>query len=80
MKFRIDNQIRYGQDHAQYVGVPSGIDFYVQPFSESMYTLTAPGYGLRGDYGNGRLYVWGLTSQQRKRFEKAICEQQKEVT
>ena len=74
MRFRDGNKIRYGQDSMQYRGIPSGVDFVVAPFSKDMFTLTAFGYGLleRGGYGNGQLFVWGLTKKQRQRFEEAL--------
>ena len=70
MTFR-SNTIRYGQDSMQYRGIPSGVDFHVEPFGESMFRLTAFGYGMSGGYGNGCLYVWGLTTEQRRLFEAA---------
>ena len=85
MKFRSDNKIRYGQDFRQHVGIPSGVDFDVEHFGNKyseMYVLTAPGYGDTSDsesYGAGSLHVWGLTERQRKRFEDAIAEQEKET-
>ena len=75
MRFRKDNRIKYGQDHFYCRGLPSGIDFTVEPFQEGMYKLTGYGYGVLGSgesYGCGALYVYGLTSKQRKRFEKEI--------
>lgn len=73
LRFTKSNKIKYGQDHCQWRGVPAGVDFDVQRFGSEMFTLTASGYGLakRGHYGNGKLYVWGLTPFHRKRFESA---------
>ena len=79
MKFRKDNRIRYGQDHSQFRGIPSGVDFEVVAFPHFgvlMWTLWACGYGCTerhhdGCYGNGSLIVWGLTKRQEKRFEAA---------
>jgi hypothetical protein len=79
MRFRRDNQIRYGQDHFQHRGIPAGVDFAVERFKEKMFILTAHGYGCwkrdrhckRDCYGNGALFVWGLTARQRARFEAA---------
>ena len=81
MRFRADNRIRYGQDHAQKRGIPSKVDFSVEPFGDSMFKLTAFGFGQlepyhKESYGAGCLYVWGLTAQQQKRFEAAIANAQ----
>lgn len=76
MRFRPDNKIRYGQDHCFYRGIPSGVEFQVERFGDSMYRLTGHGYGVLGEgseaYGNGQLYVWGLTARQRERFERHV--------
>ncbi len=80
MRFRKDNRIRYGQDDRQHVGIPSGgVDFSVEGLSE-VWVLSACGYGCLAPthshscYGDGALFVWGLTTQQRKRFEAAEAE------
>lgn len=76
--FRKDNRIKYGQDSHQRTGIPSGVEFRVEPFKEGMYRLIAPGFGERPGtdlYGCGALYVWGLTARQTQRFERAIQEQ-----
>ena len=76
MRFRKDNRIKYGQDHGQYVGIPPGIDFRVERIG-NRFKLIAPGYGdlsTPGAYGNGALYVWGLTQRQTARFEAGILE------
>ena len=78
MKLR-PNNIRYGQDHGQYRGIPSGVEFEVRRLRHAVsvvFVLTACGYGClkryhRDCYGHGKLYAWGLTSRQRKRFEAA---------
>lgn len=69
------NKIRYGQDFSQHIGVPSGVDFKVASLGDGRFKLVGDGYGEldRPDqYGNGALYVWGLSPKQRKRFESAI--------
>jgi len=84
MKFRKDNRIKYGQDCAQWKGVPAGVDFEVRRFpsggAKHMYILTAPWYGdlsRPGQYGNGALYVWGLTKRQRAQFDKHVTKEPK---
>ena len=69
MKFRVDNKYKYGQDHFQCVGIPAGVEFDVEYFSNKMFRLTSPGYGGK-PYGNGQLYVWGLTKRQWGVFAK----------
>ena len=55
MKLR-PNRIRYGQDFQFRRGVPAGVEFEVSPGPcQGMYTLTAPGFGVIGDYGSGAL-------------------------
>lgn len=75
MKFRKGNRYRYGQDFSQHRGIPAGIEFSVTRFSrKDMFVLMAPGYGdlsTVDSFGNGKLYVWGLTARQRKRFREA---------
>lgn len=72
MRFRKNNRYKYGQDRRQHVGIPSGVDFTVVRLFDRIYILTVPGHGglIEGAYGNGPLFVWGLTSRQRKRFER----------
>ena len=78
MKFRSNNRIRYGQDMRAYRGIPSKIEFHVERGVEGQtiqYILTSPGYGAKGNYGNGALYVYGLNSKQKRKFEDALIEQ-----
>jgi len=82
MKFKEGNTIRFGQDHQFWEGVPSGVDFSVSRFegAGAEYVLRAHGYGLLGTpggYGNGALYVYGLTKKQIVRFEKHLAKQTK---
>jgi len=76
LQFGPKNKMKYGQDFRQHKGIPSGVDFAVERLSDTHYRLTGYGYGQldSGDhkgYGNGKLYVWGLTPRQRARFENA---------
>lgn len=74
------NTIRYGQDHCQHCGVPPGVDFRVERLrgaASVVFVLTACGYGClrhRNCFGNGNLYIWGLTVRQRRRMEAAEVE------
>jgi hypothetical protein len=76
MKFKKNNKFKYGQDHRQFCGIPDEIDFKVKEFSQKgMVVLTAFGYGqlephTDKSYGNGSLFVHGLTDKQIKEFIK----------
>ena len=75
MRFAIGNTYRYGQDGAQFTGIPAGVDFTVIPFVRGMFRLRARGYGGTpgtDEYGNGDLFVWGLTESQRKLFTAEV--------
>ncbi len=75
MIFKKGNKIKYGQDFSYHTGVPDGIDFQVASFCNDKYTLTADGYGdltKKNNYGNGVLYVYGLTKAQKTRFNKFV--------
>jgi len=79
MKFKAGNTIRFGQDHQFLEGIPACVDFKVYRFegAGAKYVLRAHGYGLLGTpggYGNGALYVYGLTKKQIARFEKHLTE------
>jgi hypothetical protein len=80
MKFRSGNKIKYTQDRRYPRGIPSGVDFTVEPFRNDMWILTACGYGCRecpgGDcYGNGSLIAWGVKGELQKRFERELTRQ-----
>ena len=78
MRFRKDNKIRYGQDHRQMQGIPSGVDFEVRRITDTLFALSGEGYGdLSGlKYGNGSLYVslGALDKRTRERFEKNVIQ------
>lgn len=57
MKFPKDNKIIYSQDFHVHKGVPSGINFASSVDTDGLITLTAPGYGAAGNYGNGSLTI-----------------------
>lgn len=78
MFFEEGNKIKYGQDFSFWQGIPAGVDFRVSKFDSKSkcprFKLTAFGYGdlsRPGGYGNGSLYVFGLTKEQQKIFEVA---------
>lgn len=72
MKFRAGNKYKYRQDFFTYIGIPAGIEFGVEPLPGEKFRLEGPGYGEKSAYGNGHLYVWGLTRRQRAAFAKVI--------
>ncbi len=76
MRFRKDNKIRYRQDFLEYRGIPAGVEFLVTE-EWGVFVLRAHGFGLvdrdRGGYGSGALYVWSVTSKQRKRLQAAVA-------
>ena len=73
MRFRKGNTYKYGQDHRQHRGIPSGVNFSVEFFGgRGMFKLVGPGHGeLTSTYGRGALYVWGLTKSQYATFARA---------
>ena len=80
VRFEDDNQIKYGQDHQWWQGIPSGIDFKVETLSSGNFVLTAYGYGQlephdEHSYGNGKLYPCCLTEEQKEFFKKhSVCD------
>lgn len=59
-----ENKIPYFQDHRFYRGIPTGIDFVCKlkqailgDMPGGYLELTAPGYGINGNYGNGSLFL-----------------------
>jgi|GEM_PF-4292578 len=57
VRFPRENKFDYGQDFSRRCGIPSHVEFEVEDCGR-YYVLTAPGYGLAGDYGNGALIVY----------------------
>ena len=46
MRFRKGNTYKYGQDHSQHRGIPSGVNFSVEFFGgRGMFKLVGPGHG-----------------------------------
>ncbi len=74
MKFRADNRIRYKHDRKHSRGIPAGVDFKVQSYGGGAFVLTRFGYGLIANskraYGGGPIYVYELTTEQCRRFER----------
>lgn len=62
MKFPPGNKIVYGQDMAQWVGVPDDVDFLCECCSvgrdgNMLLRFFGPGYGGK-PYGNGALFIY----------------------
>lgn len=60
IRFPDGNEIPYGQDFCIYHGIPSDRDFAVVQIWDGLdggVWFEAPGYGAKGDYGNGRIFV-----------------------
>lgn len=57
IRFKGGNQIPYSQDFGFNKGCPHGIEFKAQYLNKKRIILTAPGYGSKGAYGNGCIYV-----------------------
>ena len=80
MRFCPDNKLYWYQDHMTTCGesVPSDIDFRVKKVGDG-FSLSGCGYGClecHTDecYGNGALFVFRLTSEQRKLLDEAAEE------
>ena len=74
IKFPAGNSVRFLMDFGCYKGLPSNLDFYVvgpAPGNLGMVELVARGYGIKGDYGSGSIFM-KLTEQPREREEKEI--------
>jgi len=77
MKLKIGkNTIFYGQDFGWGKGVPAG-SYKVKKNTEDKIQLTAPGYGEKGNYGNGSLFV--LISELPKKVQEKIREKLDEL-
>lgn len=58
LQFPKENDIGFFMDFAFFRGIPSDRIFYVAGDApHDSLNLIAPGYGLRGDYGNGSIFV-----------------------
>jgi len=57
MEFPEGNSIAFFQDMNYYAGVPSGVEFDAEIKQDGTTYLTAPGYGEKGNYGNGSLII-----------------------
>ena len=56
MKFKKGNEILYGQDHKFFTGIPHNVEFEAIIDHNHM-ILTGPGFGEKGDYGSGAIYI-----------------------
>jgi hypothetical protein len=75
IRFKEGNQIKYYQDFQCWQGIPSGIDFKVETLSDGNFVLTAYGYGQlepydKHSYGNGNIFPYYLTEEQKEFFKK----------
>ena len=53
-----NNQATYWMDFSYWEGLPSDRDFFVLPHQcEGWVTLVADGYGARGSYGSGSVFI-----------------------
>lgn len=59
VRFPKDNKVRFFMDFASWEGVPDDRDFYLtsEGPTEGYVTMVANGYGVRGDYGNGSIFI-----------------------
>ncbi len=59
-KFPKDNKIVYWQDFRLHTGMPSNVEFEMLFSSpdKSFVVCRAPGYGVAGDYGNGKIVIY----------------------
>ena len=74
IRFDKDNEIKYGQDHQFWQGIPSDVDFRIETLGDK-FVLTAYGYGQlephdEHSYGNGKLYLFDLTEEQKAFFKQ----------
>ncbi len=68
MKVKIVGQVNYGQDMQFWRGDFPGIIFMVTDIWKERIVMQAPGYGERGNYGNGKIY---LSAKCRSNLRKA---------
>lgn len=59
INFPPGNKAQYWQDFSYWEGLPSDITFFVDPtpLKPGCLILRARGYGVRGDYGNGSIFI-----------------------
>ncbi len=58
MKLTIEGIVRYRQDFSGWEGSFPNVVFTLEDFhSEGYLWLAAPGYGERGNYGNGKILI-----------------------
>jgi hypothetical protein len=65
VRFSSDNEIRFGQDHSFWKGLPDDIQFYpIEETQNGLMVFVGDGYGIlpkhkvAGKYGNGAVYVF----------------------
>lgn len=58
IKFPAGNKIIFGQDFGWYRGIPDGLEWEVEYATAHGLTLSAQGYGAKGNYGCGKIYVY----------------------
>jgi hypothetical protein len=58
VKFKEDNNLQYSQDFRVWRGIPAGIDFKLVEQGSAI-VLRGIGYGEKGFYGNGPIFLSG---------------------
>jgi hypothetical protein len=57
IKFPKDNSYPFAQDFARWKNIPDDVEFAIGEIINGRYVLTAPGYGMKDNYGNGAIFV-----------------------
>ena len=57
IRFPAGNKVGYFQDFTFWREMPSHMDFYIVKIKDDSMKLVAPGYGIKGDYGNGCIFI-----------------------
>jgi hypothetical protein len=57
IRFPAGNKVGYFQDFTFSRAMPSHLDFYIANLKNGSLQLVAPGYGIKGDYGNGCIFI-----------------------
>lgn len=57
LNFPANNQIVYFQDFQGFKGVPPDVNFYPTEIVNETVCFVADGYGMKGKYGNGAIFV-----------------------